>query len=291
MLREDPKKTSSEKQKQLVADYFSKTVKYWHDLYSNDTLRGIYSYAMIKRKEITIDVIDRYSDNRVLKVLDIGCGPGIVMAAIASRGHKIFGIDIAENMLEEARKKMLPYSGKEKVCYQGDIENLPFDDQSFDAIISLAVLQYLPDDHKSLLEMRRVIKKEGVIIICLPNKLKLRLFFDPISIYRFGLMLSSFIIHRKDRKSTKTINSDSITSTARTYWPWHLRPLFQEHNFERLALYGIDYGPLTFFEKPFLSDQVSLKINNILNSLSEVKIFSWIKLFANQWVIVLQNNY
>ena len=291
MLRENLKETSPEKQKQLVADYFSETVRFWNDLYSNDSLRGLYSYAMIKRKEITMDVIDRYSDNRILQVLDVGCGPGIVMEAIASRGHKIVGIDISENMLKEARQKMLAYTCKENVCFQGDIEDLPFDNQSFDAIISLAVLQYLPDDHRSLLEMSRVIKKEGVIIICLPNRLKLRLFFDPISIYRFLQMLYSFIFHRKDRKSAKTINRDSITSTARTYLPWHLQSLFKAYNFERLALYGIDYGPLTFFEKPLLSDHVSLKINNLLNSLSELKIFSWIKIFANQWVIVLQKNY
>ena len=97
-------------------------------------------------------------------ILDVGTGPGIVANLLAGLGHNVIGIDSSENMLKRAAENSAAlYHSLEFV--QGDAENLPFEDDSFDAVVNRYVLWSLPDPKRALSEWRRVLRRGGRLVI------------------------------------------------------------------------------------------------------------------------------
>ena len=95
-------------------------------------------------------------------VLDIACGNGNASLSAARRGCHVTGIDIARELLDQARQR----ARAERVDPEfliGDAEDLPFDESSFDVILSTFGVMFAPDRQKALSELLRVLKPGGKI--------------------------------------------------------------------------------------------------------------------------------
>jgi SAM-dependent methyltransferase len=90
---------------------------------------------------------------RPRRVLEVGCGEGIVLAELATRlpGTRFDGLELDEASLEQARVRC-PGAG----LVRGDACALPFGDRSFDLVVCLEVLEHLPEPAHALRELRRV---------------------------------------------------------------------------------------------------------------------------------------
>lgn len=96
-------------------------------------------------------------------ILEIGCAKGEILYHIIKRARCGIGIDIAQNILRRARKS-------EKISYvQADAEHIPFDDDAFSKILCLDLLEHVHNPEQVLLEMKRVLKEHGEIIIAVPT--------------------------------------------------------------------------------------------------------------------------
>ena len=93
------------------------------------------------------------------KVLDLGCGTGILGEFLNER---LVGIDISLEMLKqgEDREKFI----------QGDMENIPFKENSFDTVLSFSAFMNLSDLNKGLREVKRVLKRGGLFLVTLLEK-------------------------------------------------------------------------------------------------------------------------
>lgn len=97
-----------------------------------------------------------------LKVLDIGCGNGAFLAKLAPRLQSAVGIDISEKMLEQARKRNRQNA---HLSFQQVLEpKLPFEDNSFDRVISVLSFRYLDWD-PIVKEILRVLKPGGEFLV------------------------------------------------------------------------------------------------------------------------------
>jgi len=98
------------------------------------------------------------------KILDIGCGTGNFSIKLAKKGAKVVGIDVSEPMLAKARKKS--ENNNLNIDFQkGDATKLKFADNSFDAVFSMAALEFIKDLKKAFNEMKRVVKPGGKILL------------------------------------------------------------------------------------------------------------------------------
>lgn len=88
-------------------------------------------------------------------VLDVGCGEGTLARYLASRGHEVIGID--------SDPGVLPGDSEGTHFMLADATNLPFADDSFDAVVSVMVLHHTRIE-LALVEMRRVLKPGGVLV-------------------------------------------------------------------------------------------------------------------------------
>jgi arsenite methyltransferase len=101
--------------------------------------------------------------------LDVGCGPGNVTASLArSAGADglALGLDISEAMLARAvRVEAGPQIG----FLRADAQRLPLRDETVDAVVSIAVLQLVPDPAAALAEMARVLRAGGRLAVMVPT--------------------------------------------------------------------------------------------------------------------------
>ena len=99
-----------------------------------------------------------------LKVLDVGTGPGTMAFILAELGHNVTGIDLSEGMVEKAMEHAMKFNLPVKFR-QGDAENLPFEDEFFDAVVNRHLLWTLPNPDKAIAEWSRVLKTGGRMVI------------------------------------------------------------------------------------------------------------------------------
>lgn len=93
------------------------------------------------------------------KLLDVGCGPGHLVAAAARRGADADGCDLSAEMVAIARKNY-----PDRRFKQSDADKLDFTDGSYDALTMNFLLLHVADQHKTILEARRVLKSGGTLV-------------------------------------------------------------------------------------------------------------------------------
>jgi SAM-dependent methyltransferase len=93
------------------------------------------------------------------KVLDVGCGVGHSYELLAPR--ETVGLDIDPAALE----------GQVRETRVGDMRDLPFENASFAAVLSVQAIEHVPDPDRALLEARRVLEPGGVAVFVTPNRL------------------------------------------------------------------------------------------------------------------------
>jgi ubiquinone/menaquinone biosynthesis C-methylase UbiE len=108
------------------------------------------------------EIINRIMSANPKNLLDVGCGTGNVLMKInTNEDLNLYGLDISENMIETAKKNL----GDNAELKVGDSEYIPWEDNSFDVIVCNASFHHYPNPEKVLLEMKRVLKTKGTLII------------------------------------------------------------------------------------------------------------------------------
>jgi ArsR family transcriptional regulator len=94
---------------------------------------------------------------------DLGCGTGQVSAALAPFVARVIAIDGSAAMLQSAKKRLQSFTNVE--LRRGDLEELPVDDGRLDAAMLTLVLHHVPEPDKALVEVARVVKPGGRIVL------------------------------------------------------------------------------------------------------------------------------
>jgi len=116
--------------------------------------------------KIILALLKKYLTTRKkpkLKILDAGCGAGLLTKKLESFGD-VWGVDMSSEAVKFTRKRGLNVK-------KASILKLPFEDKTFDAIISIDVLCHksIPSDQQALNEFSRVLKPKGLLILKLPS--------------------------------------------------------------------------------------------------------------------------
>ncbi len=109
------------------------------------------------------DALRSMLPRRAGRVLDVGCGTGVISLLVADRGHTVVGIDLSEGMLAKARAK-----GKRRRdvrFVRGDAINPPGEPASFDAVVNRHVLWTMTDPSRALTNWRKLLRRGGYLAI------------------------------------------------------------------------------------------------------------------------------
>lgn len=102
------------------------------------------------------------------KILDLGCGDGVLSYMLAKERAIVSGVDSSDVAIAYAKEK----TKKMQIEFRkANVYELPFDDNEFDAVVSSDVIEHLQDVNQYLKEIKRVTKKGGIIVLSTPIKL------------------------------------------------------------------------------------------------------------------------
>lgn len=158
-------------------------------------------------KEITKNVGKQYN------ILDLGCGTGVYTKKMLHENTTVTGSDFSEVALSKLPNNV--------TAVKSDVsKSMPFDSNSFDVIMLMDIMELVPDLILFLNEIKRIIKKDGLIIGCVPN--------------------SNFLLnHLKILFTGKSISQIFYGTHTRFYSKNYLYEIFNKDGFELDDLEGI----------------------------------------------------
>lgn len=134
-------------------------------------LAGVYSnkryaadYSLIYQRHWNARIADLADLQPGAIVLDLGCGTGILLPEIVSRGCRAIGLDLSFDMLTAGRNRA---AKADWVCADGG--NIPLADGSLDAILCRGSIHHLPDIGRAFREMARVLRLGGCLVFSEPS--------------------------------------------------------------------------------------------------------------------------
>lgn len=109
-------------------------------------------------------VLDRIRPAQGRRILDVGCGDGVLATTLAAAGAQVTGLDASADMLATARRRA-DASGVALELVEGEAEHLSFADGSFDVVLSVATLCFSADPDRPVREMARVLRPGGRLVL------------------------------------------------------------------------------------------------------------------------------
>ncbi|MCX6052240.1 MAG: methyltransferase domain-containing protein [Campylobacterales bacterium] len=124
------------------------------------------SFTKIQGHYDSVDTLIKMSEvSKQDRVLDMACGTGIMACGFAKIAKEVIGLDITQEMLKQAHKKQNEENLTNIHFEIGDVEALPYDDESFDIVVTRYSFHHFLDVKKVFEEMIRVCKKGGKVMV------------------------------------------------------------------------------------------------------------------------------
>jgi demethylmenaquinone methyltransferase/2-methoxy-6-polyprenyl-1,4-benzoquinol methylase len=134
---------------------------------------------IIRRYDLTAQLYDvRYAEEQDLKyrtalellnvtrsskVLDVGCGTGLLFRHVAAEAQTVVGMDISGKLLLQAKKRARNFRNVHLV--QADADHIPFKHNYFSVVFAFTVLQNLPEPLETLKEVKRIAERDAPIVM------------------------------------------------------------------------------------------------------------------------------
>jgi SAM-dependent methyltransferase len=234
--------------KQLYQDY--------HDRIFDKRYNSPYWIRRYTHRQIHEQILEHIKPGQ--RVLDVGCGEGVLSCLAAQRGAKVIGTDISGDNIRSAKELAKSWQVDAEFL-QADAEDLPFPDGSIDVVVSSHVLEHLPDLFAGLRELYRVTENRALIAMptCLNPACWALLGGDsfwkfsrrsPIAI-PLGLIRTLFAFMRKEDGPDEGYGGNQEMSHIWRF-PWVMRRQIESVGFNISKFEG---GPLTI---PYLANYI-----------------------------------
>lgn len=142
-----------------IAYFNSEAERYFQQYYENTP--GGYTFRV--RKKRILELINTSGG----KILDVGCGPGVMVKEFIDLGYEFWGVDASHKMIVQCQNNFCHL--QQTHFSVGDATELKFPDGFFDLVICIGVIDRIEKFELAIQEMLRVVKKDGNLIITFPN--------------------------------------------------------------------------------------------------------------------------
>ena len=221
-----------------------------------DTKEGIinklYHYARNFALKSKLNLVSRYTPANKKSLLDIGCGTGYFLEAIANKNWTAEGIEKSETVRNQARGRLnLPINGSD---YLSKIES-----ESKDAITMWHVLEHIERLNETMNELYRILKKDGTVFIALPNKKSIdaayyKEFWAAYDVPRHLWHFSPFDFNELARKH----NFKLVKQKAMYFDPFYISMLSEKYKNSKMStIVGLIKGAYFCFRSLFDTEKCS----------------------------------
>jgi SAM-dependent methyltransferase len=245
----------------LVQQYFRSTLPYWEEIY---TERTVYSRIYQERARQAIGYVDSLGLPLRAPVLEIGCGPGFITTAMAREGFNVSAIDSAPEMLERTRARARQAGLEPLVLARfGNISSIPFADAAFEIVVVVGVSEWLDSIRQPLVEIYRVLRPGGHLIISADNYWSLHQVLDPV----FNPALRP--IKSCIGKALRFTGLRTPQARVRAYSIREFDKELSDSGFDKIASRAFGFGPFTFCNKTLLNEEAGWELHRTLQRLAD----------------------
>lgn len=268
----------------LVQDYFDHNAQSWHDYYQAG--KSLTHIILKNRMKIALEFMNRYlPPENSPRILDAGCGSGLIGVALARRGYRVDGWDISERMIEFSQKNFekAGIPGEQYSLTTGNLMESDLAAGSYDGIMALGFLQYQPNETEVLHHLYDLLLPGGVMVMSGPVGAKLSNYF--------GLAMKIRQLRRRRRGNANPKIKDAEieqlhTISANSYSVGRFRSLLEAADFQMLGYRGHGYAHFDFLSRR-LPNRHQKRLHRLLTKTSKILP---IQRYANDMVIVARKN-
>nr|MBI4156734.1 class I SAM-dependent methyltransferase [Candidatus Woesearchaeota archaeon] len=182
-------------------------------------------------------IVKKYKRNG--RFLDIGCAAGYFLNLARKYGYQVHGVEISKFASEFARKKF------KLDVFNGELENAKFKDNFFDIVVAANVLEHVEDPNKFLLEIKRILKPNGILVIDIPTYVN-----SPY--YKIVKLISGMFKKDKDVAKMFKVNQEKMPYHLYEFSPRNLKMMLKKLGFKLLETKAdVPYPEVIFSKKGF----------------------------------------
>jgi ubiquinone/menaquinone biosynthesis C-methylase UbiE len=217
-----------QEQEQLVRNHYNRVSDTWGDLYKDELTFANYNFLV--RKRHVMGLFDKVGG----KFLDAGCGTGDFIPDLIARNGKVTALDFADDMIEQSRTRMARKGLDTQVKFAvGDVTNLEYRDNFFDAIIGVGLIEYLTDYRAAMREFYRVLKPGGIVIVTVPS------IVSPFMAYET-------LVPKCKGMVKQVLSAAGLREPERTYFQRHFVPWSLDRDLRRIGYRKKDFAFCTY---------------------------------------------
>lgn len=251
-------------QQEKVNSYFQSQSAFWKEIYESN---GVYAEIHRYRYATVLAWIDSLMLTADSKVLEVGCGAGLLSVALAQRGLHVHAIDPVEDMVEQARRHVMESGTAELLSVNlGNVYSLPFENGSFDLVIAMGVIPWLEGPELAIQEMARVTKRGGSLLLTADNRARLNVVLDPW--LNPGLVLlkrrAKDILDRLGLRR-KSLHDLGATSHSRHFIDLSLKRV----EFVKTRSITLGFGPFSLLHRTILPESLGIRLHYQLQLLAD----------------------
>ena len=254
-----------------VTEYFESTAAYWKSVYADERLLpAIYQ----DRHNTALGWIEDLDLHPNARILEVGCGAGLISVALARKGYTVEALDSTMAMLQMTRNAARQDLQSRIHPHAADVHALPFQAHTFDLVIALGVIPWLHSERLALQEMQRVLKPGGSLLVTADNNARLDRILDP----RSSPLMAPLRLAAKGVLRLCGLWSPPSGFQPKRHYPREFNRLVGECGFEHAKSCTVGFGPFTFLEKALLADPIGVRLHRWLQTLSSrrgVLLLGW----------------
>ena len=248
---------------QQVNAYFQSSSDYWKRIYeTRDLLPLIYQ----ARHAAVLEWLLQMHLPQTSKILEIGCGAGVLTSDLARIGYSVEAVDAVPAMVELTLQNAVQNRLGDRVqASLADVHALPFPREKFDVVIAIGVIPWLHDEDLALMEMQRVLKRAGHLIVTADNQWRLNHILDPVSspVSRPLRSIAKFILRRAG------LRTEPREFQPKRHTPAEVNRLLHVSGFRKVDSKCVGFGPFTVFRRPVLTANLGTALHLRLQSLAD----------------------
>jgi ubiquinone/menaquinone biosynthesis C-methylase UbiE len=240
---------------ETVDQLFEDNAAYWTDVYSEGRLEAL---VYQERRDRAFRAVADLELRTGASILELGSGAGELAVMLARAGYTVTATDTADAMLERTAQRAAS-EGLTLAVQRADTHELPFGDESFDAVVALGVLPWLHSPGRALAELARVLRPGGFVLLSADNARRLNELLDPWLTWLLAPPRRSLRrrLEARGRASGATSRRHTRSEVERMLGEAGLAPVFSQ---------AIGFGPFTLVRRAFLPHSLGLAVNTRLQA-------------------------
>ena len=239
-----------------MEEYFRSTRPFWKDIYEQNGIDG--TLYRLRRDRVNA-IVDSLGLPTGSQALEIGCGMGLISVGLARRGYHVNAVDIEMGMIESVRRLATEAKVSNRLIGQvGDVHHLDFRDNTFDMVIAIGVLEWVPSLAQPLSEMTRVLKPGGHLIVNVDNAWALHCLLDPL---KSGVSAPA---KRLARRMLEKMGAIRVAAHPGRCSIRRLDAAIAAAGLRKIHGTTCGFGPFSFLSRTVLPDRLGVRVHNFL---------------------------